>query len=70
MSDALCLLTFSLSSPPSPSHHPEDWIAQQRAAGQAPISPLTGTALQDLSLRPNLIVRGLGASLRAAGLLQ
>ena len=68
MPHALCLLTFSLPSPPS--HRRAGWIARQRVAGQVPTSPLTGATLQDLSLRPNLIVRGLGASLRAAGLLQ
>ena len=56
---------------PSPSPPlPAAWIARQRAAEEAPTSPLTGAPLPHLLLTPSHLVRSLVASLQAAGLLQ
>jgi hypothetical protein len=48
----------------------EGWIARQRAAGQAPSSPLTGAPLASAVLHPSHLVRSMVASLQAAGLLR
>ena len=55
-----------ISSPPSPC---TDWIDQELAAGWPPCSPLTGAPLAELSLRPNLALRGIMGAFAAASLL-
>ncbi|PRW45693.1 Structure-specific endonuclease subunit SLX1 [Chlorella sorokiniana] len=47
----------------------EGWIAREPAAGRPPCSPLTGALLAELSLRPNLALRGVVEAFAAAGLL-
>jgi hypothetical protein len=46
------------------------WIEHQQRASQAPVSPLTNLPLSSLELRPNLLVRSLVDSFKAAGLLE
>ncbi len=46
------------------------WIARQKAAGQAPCSPLTNQPLEHLMLTPVWALRSLVAGAQAAGLLE
>ncbi|EFN51028.1 hypothetical protein CHLNCDRAFT_141504 [Chlorella variabilis] len=46
------------------------WIARQKAAGQAPCSPLTNLPLEHLMLTPVRALRSLVAGAQAAGLLE
>ena len=62
-----CSVPLHLTS--SPTSHHTDWIARELAAGRPPCSPLTGAPLAELSLRPNLLARGMVEAFAAAGLL-